>query len=163
MADLTDSSQKRYTVDPTTPDEASVPDRSTDDIDNAFQEIQEGDNISLTVGYDDSVQDVEMIVDEIRQEGRKLNPSWTVEISCVSKVVPPESAGDLEEEYLQVFVIGVPPEESNPPWFVYSYRVERSSGDEVTFVDPDTGDEYPTSFAHGWVVEVKNFFGGDIQ
>ncbi len=162
MSDTSDSSHRELVVDPKSPEEAGVPDRDLDGINATFQEVREGDSISLTIGYDDTIQDVEMIVNEILHDGSDLNPDWEIEIRCVSKVVPPESADDIDHEYLQVFVIGTPPKD-HPPWFVYSYRVRRSTGDKLTFVDPETDEEYPTCFAHGWVVDAKNYYGGDIR
>lgn len=162
MSGTTDTQDQLLTVDSQSPDEATVPERDVDGIDKTFLKIREGDNVSLTVGYDDTVQDVEVITDDIRRDGGDLNPDWETEFKFVSKVVPPESADD-PDEYLQVFVTGQPKGDTTSPWFVYSYRVERSTGNKVTFVDSETDEEYPVCFAHGWVVDAKNFYGGEIR
>lgn len=163
MPDTTDSSQRQVTIDPQSPGEANVPDRDVADIDRTFLKVRKGDNVSLTIGFDDTVQDVEVLTDEICRDGGELNPDWDTEFRFVAKVVPPESADDLDQEFLQIFVTGTSSGDSSSPWFVYSYRVERSTGNKMTFVDPETGDEHPVCFAHGWVVDMKNFYGGDIR
>jgi hypothetical protein len=163
MPEPDSSIQRQIRVDAQPPEEVSVPERDLESITSTFEEAQEGDSVALTVGYDETIQDIELIVDEIHRDGGRLNEEWDTEIALISKVVTPEEAAPSNDNYLQVFVTGVPQQDDLPPWFVYSYRIKKSTGEEVAFVDPDTGAEYPSCFAHGWVVDVKNFFGGEVR
>lgn len=162
MTQLSDETPTQVEVEPRALEDVTVPERDLDEITATFRDVQEGDSVSLTVGYDNTAQEVELIVDEIDRDGGEFNEQWEEAIKFITKVVAPDEATEADE-YLQIFVAGVLQDDTIPPWFVHSYRVERSANELVTFVDPETGIEYPTSFAHGWVIEAKNYFGSEFR